>query len=393
MGDPAVLAGSLNWMGNWNLNAEDPETAIAHHEEALAIFEELGEPRGLASTLDMLGIASVFAGDTAAGVEHYERAISLFRELGDMAGLANSLTGLGHCACWLHTVAMVVPSVAPGQAKRAFEEAARICREIGSPAGESWALWSLGLLSTAQGRYGQALEAAQSSLDIATQIGNHENAVASHTALGILYTEVLAPRRATQHLEGALALAEEVRSSVLICWVRGELAMAYRVLGDWAQAQACLDAVLSAETPMDTIFKRYCWAAQAELTLCRGDPTLALDIVERLITSVPGMSPGHVITFLWRLKSEALTALGRTEDAQALLRAAANNAEATGERSLLWRVHASLGRLYRSTGRLPESSEEFSVARELVQGLADTLPPGQLRGSFIQRAQAEFGPA
>jgi hypothetical protein len=67
---------------------------------------------------------------------------------------------------------------------------------------------------------------------------------------------------------------------------------------------------------------RCCWSSQAELALARGDPALAMDITDRLIASAPGMSPGRVITFLWKLKGQALNAMGHTEEAQTLLRAA-----------------------------------------------------------------------
>lgn len=62
MDDPAVLAGSLNWMGNWHANAEDPLTAVAYHQEALEIVEELGDRRDLANTLDLLGLAHLLGG-------------------------------------------------------------------------------------------------------------------------------------------------------------------------------------------------------------------------------------------------------------------------------------------------------------------------------------------
>ena len=78
--------------------------------------------------------------------------------------------------------------------------------------------------------------------------------------------------------------------------------------------------------------------------------------------------------------------MGRTEEACSLLRAAIENARATEERFLLWRLHASLGRLYRALGRQSEAEREFSTARELVEELADTVPTGELRDVFLQRA-------
>jgi tetratricopeptide (TPR) repeat protein len=237
-----------------------------------------------------------------------------------------------------------------------------------------------------QGCYGQALEVIQRGLDIATQIGHREWIVGNRCVLAVLYLELLAPEEARQQLEAALILAEELGSQVWLRQVAGTLAAAYCLLDDSTQAQMLLGTVLSSETPMDTQNKRYCWARRAELALCQGDPALALDIVERLIASAPGMSPGRVITFLWKLKAEALIALGDMKEAQPLLQAAIENAQSTGERFQLWRLHASLGRLYRATDRQPEAETEFARARKLVGELGDSVPEGELRDNFLERA-------
>jgi adenylate cyclase len=391
MGDPAALAGSLNWLGNWYMNADNPGAAIAHHQEALEIFQQLGDRQNLAATLDLLGIASLGGGDITAGVGHYDRAIALFRELDDLPNLASSLTGRGHAGGTTYASLTLLSPAVPIRPRQDFEEALRITRKIGSPAGEAWVLWSLGLLHIVHGRYGQALEAIRSGLDIATQIGHREWIVGNRCALGVLYVELLAPEEARRQLEPALALAEELQSRHWIHHATGVLAAAHCLVDDWAQAQACLETVLSAKTPMDTLHKRYCWARRAELALCQGDPALALEIVERLIASAPGMSPGRVITFLWKLKGEALAAMGHPDEASSLLRAAMENAQATGERFLLWRIHASLGRLYRATGRQLEAEEKFSTARQLIQELAGTVPDEALRDRFLRRAGGMLG--
>jgi tetratricopeptide (TPR) repeat protein len=217
-------------------------------------------------------------------------------------------------------------------------------------------------------------------------MGHREWIVGNRCALGGLYLELLAPEEARQHFESALALAEELRSRYWIHHATGALAATFCLLDDRTQAQILLDSVLSAETPMDSLARRYCWAIRAELALYQGDLALALDITDRLIASAPGMSPGRVITFLWKLKGEGLAGLGHFEEAQTLLEAAIENAEATGERFILWRMYASLGRLYCGMGRRSKAEEEFSTARKLVDELADTAPDGELRNNFLQRA-------
>jgi adenylate cyclase len=392
MDDPAVLAESLNRAGNWYLNAEDLPAAIEYHQQALEIVEQLGDQGEVASTLDLLGLASIVRGDPTASVGYYDRAIALFRELKDRPGLASSLTGRGIAGGGAYSSLTSVLPTPPVDGRRDAEEALRIAREIDSPSAEAWALWAQSLICTEHGRFGLALEAAHSALDIASAIGHRERMAGSRSVLGALYAELLAPEEAQPQLQQALALAKRLQSQHWIHHATGALAVACCLLNDLAQARTYLEAVLSPETAMDTAHKRTCWARRAELALLQGDPSLALDIVDRLIASAPGMSPGRVITFLWKLKGDALTVTGHTEEARSLLQAAVGNAQAAGERFLLWRLHASLGRLYCTTNRQPEAEREFATARQLIQELTDTIPAQELRDGFVRRAYGMLEP-
>ena len=158
------------------------------------------------------------------------------------------------------------------------------------------------------------------------------------------------------------------------------------MLDDLKSVQTCLEKVLSPQTPMDTLGKRYCWVRRAELALAQGDPAMALEIVERLIATAPGIRSGDVITFLWLLKGEALAALGGKEEAHALLGVSLENARANEERFLLWRVHASLGRLYDAEDRQTEACEEYSAAGGLVEQLAASIDDEVLKDNFLQGA-------
>jgi tetratricopeptide (TPR) repeat protein len=222
MDNPAVLAGSLNWMGNWHTNAEDPLRAVEYHQEALKISEGSGDRRDLANTLDLLGIAYLLGGDLTASVRYYDRAIALFRELDDRPRLVSGLIARAAIVSELVLLASV-PAIAPPDAPRDFGEAIRIAREIGSASDEAWAHWALGLLNTVQGRFGRAMEVIQSGLRIASEIGHREWEVGNRFALGVLYAELLAPEGALQQLKGALTLARELRSQTWIHRVTGAL--------------------------------------------------------------------------------------------------------------------------------------------------------------------------
>jgi tetratricopeptide (TPR) repeat protein len=386
MDDPAVHAESLNWVGNWHLNADDLPVAINYHRQALAVVQQQDDQHQTANTLDLLGLACLIGGDLTASVEYYGRALLLFRQTDDQPGLAASLTGRGLAGGGALGVPTAVSPDLQVNARADLEEALRIARDTNSPSAESWALWSLSLLHAAEGQYRRALEAVHDSLSIATSIGHREWMAGSRSILGELHVGLFAAEEAQLQLRQALALAERLHSQHWIHHATGTLAAACCLRNDLVQAQAWLDTLLSPETPMDTIHKRTCWARRAELALLQGQASMALEIAERLIASAPGMSPGKVIPYLWQLKAEALAAMGQCEEADSLLQAAVQHAQLPGARSLLWRLHASLGHVHGAMGKAAEAEAHFSTARLLVEELADTIRVQALRDGFLRGA-------
>jgi DNA-binding SARP family transcriptional activator/tetratricopeptide (TPR) repeat protein len=385
MDEPAFLAVSLNWMGNWHANNANPKKAVEHHQEALNIFELLGDRRDLANTLDLLALASMLGSDLPTSVEYYNRAIPLFQHMQNRPRLASSLIGRANTVVsqvWLASVA----SIPSPDAICDVSEGLRITREIDSASDETWGFYSLGLLHLIQGQFGRALENMSKGLSIATGIGHREYEVGNRFALGILYSTLFSTDPAREQLERGLVLAQELGSPTWIHIVRGALAAVFSMLNDRESAKSCLGAVISPGAPMDTLGRRYCWVRWAELALLRGDPTLALDITEKLIASAPGISPGRVVTFLWKLKGEALAAIGRTEEARSFFQAAIENAQATGEQFLLWRIHTSLVNLYCSMGQQQAAKKELWVARTLIDELTATIPDETLKDKFRQGA-------
>ena len=91
MNDPFVLARTLNRVGNWLMNLEEPPKGLEYHREALSIFQASSDQHGLAETLDFLGVASLMSGDLISSAHYYEQAIALWRDLDDRPALISSL--------------------------------------------------------------------------------------------------------------------------------------------------------------------------------------------------------------------------------------------------------------------------------------------------------------
>jgi DNA-binding SARP family transcriptional activator/tetratricopeptide (TPR) repeat protein len=385
MGDPEVLANSLNWIGNWNANVDRPQAAVMYHQEALALVEKLNTPQELANTLDLLGIASLLGGDTVASVKYYNRAISLFRELDDRARLITCL--LGRVSNFF--LLAMSASISPTESREPIldlNEALKIAIEINSAPDQAWVYWASGQLHTRNGQFGYALEELQKGIRIASEIEHREFVVTNRFGMGELYNEMLTPEIALVQLKESLSLAKELHSQNLINDITGALAKAYILLKDYEEAQSCLDVVLSSKTPMDTLSIRYCWTRQGELALARGNPELALDILDRLIASAPGINPEDVITFLWMLKGKSLTRLGLYDQAASFLTAAIDNANKSGERTLLWRAHANLGRLYLTIDNPDAAERELLASKSIVEEITATIPDELIMEKFSSGA-------
>jgi DNA-binding CsgD family transcriptional regulator/tetratricopeptide (TPR) repeat protein len=390
LGDPVMLAYSLNRLGNWHANVEQPDEALRHHHEALAIFQASGDSNGLAETFDLLGMASFLSGDLSHCAQYYEQAISVFRALDQRQGLASTLATLAVCGPTYQLSTVVPAARTTAELVQIGEEALRISREIGWRSGETYALGTLAQCLGAQGAYGRAFELAEAAIFVAEEIEHRQWLAHAHWASGMLLLDVLALPNARQHLEHALTLA---RAAGSWHWIRNAaafLAAACIEDGDLARAEAVLDEALGHDEPALTLGQRLVWCARAELAVARGDADHALEIADRLIASATSARPttaGHGVARLLKVRGEALSALGRAADAETAIRAAQAIAHAQGTRPLLWRIQVALGRLY-ARQRRTDAAIEFTTARTIIEELAAELHGDTLRDNFLSRATA-----
>src|SRR5437870_913841 len=295
MDDPAALAHSLNRLGNWYLNAEQPHEALRCHQEALATFQALSDRRGKASTLDFLGMASLLSGDLIQSAVYNQQAIVLFGELDDRQRLISSLVTLMLCGGHYQNDTVVPAAVGFAELLQQGELALKIAGEIGSRSDEAYTLIHMAMLLGPRGEYARAQEVAQCGLDIAEDIEHRQWMTAGHRVLGALYLDLLALSEAQLHLEQAFAFAQEIGSWF---WTRNSsalLASVYIGRGDLAQAEALLTAAPALDTPPQTQAHRLIWYARAQLALAQGKPDHALSITEQLFASAANVAGEHSI--------------------------------------------------------------------------------------------------
>ena len=385
--DPALHARSLNRIGNWHLNVEQPQEALRYHREALAIFQQLHDARGIAETLDLLGMTSYLGGDLSGGTAYYQQAIALFEELGNREGLTSSLATLTMCASTYHTDALIaVASLA--EVLPDAERAVKVAREIGQRSAESYALFQLGLCLGSQGEYTHALAECQQSLHIAEEIEHRQWQTAAHAMLGGVYSGLLAHRQARDHFEQALVLAQETHSLFWTRMATGYLASVSILLHDYARAGALLHTALSPGTAIQTMAQRMLCCASVELALAQGQPAHALNIIDRLMASAAQGTEGQNSLRVLKLRGEALVMLQRPVEAAVAFEEAQEIARTQGVRPMHWRICIALGSLYQAQGRNTEAEQVFATARTLIEELAATIADEPLHDNFLQLARA-----
>jgi tetratricopeptide (TPR) repeat protein len=386
--DPATLAHSLNWMGNWNINVERPQEARRYHHEALTIFQQLNDQRGIAQTVDLLGMTNSLGGDLIQGALYYRQAIVRLQELDDRVDMASSLTALAMGSAISQSTTMVLAAKNLAESKLDAEQALQIARECGWRSAESFALIALATCQGSGGEFTQALVSGNRGYAIAEEIGHRQWMTYAGAILGEVYVDLLDLPLAHQRLEHALALAKETGSWHWIRTLAGLLATVCTSQNDLVAAQTALDGIPSPDDPPQTLGQRLVFCARVEIALAHGEPERALEIIGQLIASAANAKPdGSNILRVSMLRGQALVALSKYAEAETAYKAAREIADAQGALPVLWKIHAALGKLHRLQGRSADAETAFNIARGIVVKLAEDISDDAMRKGFEQGAR------
>ena len=375
LGRHDLLAHSANRLGNWHLNSDQPEVALAHHRRALTVFEALQDRRGVAGTLDLLGMTSCLGADLIQGSAYYGRAVEMFRAFDDRSGQTSSLATLTLRGATIQTDSMVLPAGTLAQCVRDGEEALAIARASSNRSGEAYAQLMLSFALCAAGRYGRARDAALDGCALAAEIEHSQWMCAGSCVQGSLSAHLLDPQSAALELERAVRAAREIGSSHWLRVASGLLALAELERGDPARARAVLEAVPDAHAPARTLGQRLIWCGWIELALATENAPSARDLCDALARATPHFehTPDRAPRLAW-LRGRAQAALGALDEAQRSFRVAAAVAHEQGAAPLLLRIELDLAALYRRQGNTAERAAAAGRARTIVDALSAEIP-------------------
>jgi tetratricopeptide (TPR) repeat protein len=387
-GDAHSLANSLNQVGNWYVNRDMIDEALPYHQEALKIFQELDDVRGIAATNDLLGLANGMNGNFKDGLEHFQKAESLFRELDELPALISVLTTIAIPDTYFESRYIFVPYPFPFDLQAKVEEGLALARQIAWPSGEVYALFVLAQIKAGHGEYRAALDDAQASLQIASEIEHYQWKSAASYVTGAIYLDLLDVSTATRYLQTALDLAEQVGSLPWLRMSSGELVVACIASGQLERAEAVMASSLEPDTPATSGSQRQVWCARADLALAQGDVPRSLEIIARLKRDAVNKEDDAEGGNVGYLHARILAAAGDYPQAEAVYQLALRQAEQHRLSGLKWRLLVGLGALYRVIDQPERAEQAFEAARVVIWQIASGLPEGKLRQQFEGGAYA-----
>lgn len=386
LGDEAILAHTLNRMGNLDTNVASPLEGADRHRQALAIFEKLGDEEGIAQTLDFLATATLLTGDMAAGYEFGGEASRLFLKQGNDLRLAGTMAMTSLVGVNLQNDHLVPYPTPVTDLVRDARQARRLSAEIGWRSNEAFAMIVAAVDSGAIGEYGEAIQAADEAIDIADQIGHDQWRGAANGARGLIMLDLLLPAESVPFLEAGIADAGRSNSAHWQRTIISYMARARSMQGDFEEADRLLTAYNVRSLRPQSISERALLLALGELELARGSADESLHTLQTLFETAPGWSPGVPIPKLDLLRARALIEMKKASGVEDLLLRSIEEAEDRSYRSILWRLYSTLAQLHARMGRETEAAKAANRASAVVDDLSRTIPDHSLRARYSARA-------
>ncbi len=362
----------VNRFGN-----EGAAKAVEYGERSLALAREFGPKQQLAFTLKDLAVAYVMVSRFAEARAILPEAISLWRELDNKPMLAEALGG---------QAAQSFGSGDFDEAVHAGEESYALNQSIRNRFGLVITA-SFGCLAYEElGQMDMAIRRAQEAVAIGEELGLRAGphwAVLVELAAMVGFLGDFA--RAIEYAERAIATsAPEIPARVM--YPKAVLASLYLQRGQRAEAEALL---ASAEAMPVEGFLEATGAvsaqpvfAHAELALAQNDPERALTLMDDVIESVGRIGTLVLLPPAHHLRAKALWALGRPDEARAVLQDARVRAEAMQARYRLLPILMTLRELELELGRPAEAEAVRIEAREVAAYIAEHSPD-DLRPLFL----------
>jgi tetratricopeptide (TPR) repeat protein len=356
-----------------NLSKGTSEGTLEYGERSLAIARELDLREQIAFTLNDISRAYGSAGQIERAQAALNEAREMWRSFGNLPMLADNLTTSAYLEFYTCNYAETL---------KLAEEARQISASIGNLWGQSYsnAVYSSSCMQL--GLIDQAIQAAEQSVQLGDQVGFLDARYFVRSMLAFIYGSMGDPERGMEIARISIDVAREY-GSAYSALPQAILAQLYLMHGDIDQGRAYLEQSRAGfESHMiDSPAPILILLADGYFTLAERNYDRTIATMDQLDHMMRGIGSMPFTSEMLLLKSRALKAKGRTDEARALL----EQARVAGEdvRRTLWEVLADLSQVEKERGNLDQAQALRTQARAVVEFVAEHTP-ADLREKFLK---------
>ncbi|HEY9805495.1 MAG TPA: tetratricopeptide repeat protein, partial [Candidatus Obscuribacterales bacterium] len=150
-------AATLNNIGRVYVSVGKYDQALKLHQQALAIYQELGDRAGEATTQNNLGQVYDHQKQPDQALKFYQQALQLYKQVGDRTGEGVALSNLGHA---------YEQQGQNAQALKFYQQALAVHREVGDRVNEGVTLSSIGRILHRSGQHSEAEKTLRQAIGI-----------------------------------------------------------------------------------------------------------------------------------------------------------------------------------------------------------------------------------
>jgi tetratricopeptide (TPR) repeat protein len=224
-----VLAQLLARQGYFFLGLDRREEGRQLLQESLALVHASIDQARLAETLGVLGFMKYRLGEFVQARQFSKESLDLNRAQGNQFGIMFCLVTLAYIS---------LEQEAFEEAYAFSKESLAICRDIlGDPHGTAVSLTVLSLAANRLGRYAEAKQCAEESLEIARMVKDIWGIGIILRQLGLIHQELGETGRAMVLIQRSISQFREVGDRMLMSMALIDMGAATRVSGDYAESK------------------------------------------------------------------------------------------------------------------------------------------------------------
>lgn len=369
LGDQAGIARALNSLGNAYWAQGDYEPAQAHFQQSLALSESLGDKAAVAGTLRNLGNLQFVQGNWEQAAELFRRGLQLSETLGDRLGVARGLGSLGVVTDAQGDFAQALEYYQQGlQQFEALQDQGGIARTLGN----------LAIVYFEQGNYAQALNYHQRSLTLFETLGNQAGSARTLHNIAIVYTAQGNYAQALEYGRKSLALRETLGDKPGVAKTLAGIGNIYYEQGDYAQALAYYQRSLALREALgdkegiaDTLHNL------GGIYYHQGNFTQAREYLQRSLEKSEAMNHNiGIITALGFLGS-VYEKQGQYDRALEYVERATTLARQRGEAETLRQLHYTAGTIQRARHQPALARQNFEEAINIIEAQRQQVAGGE----------------